>query len=128
MKRALTLITLIFLISCKNDCPKCPDPVQCPERGSAEACPPELVCPSCIEAFRFYTENYWDSVRSAAIYQVDTIRANMLAERDRIVSFLDSMVGTKIYDNMYIYADTLVGHEAKAYFDSITNKPILIIK
>lgn len=113
--RNILLISMLLFAGC--NCPECPE---CPEMPTQE--------------FEEYIIHYWDSVKThaegeidsfkiMAQYQVDTMRANMFTERDRMVAFIDSLKGSKIYGNLIIYEDNKI---AKAIFDEETGRPIIV--
>lgn len=84
------------------------------------------TCYPCIDSALLNAEKHLDSLhveamkevddyRSAAIYQVDTMRENFL-------NFMDSSL---FKDNMIINGDTIPGAEAR--FDTVTGLPYLIL-
>jgi RNA polymerase sigma-70 factor (ECF subfamily) len=71
-----------------------------------------------------------DEYRQSAFYQVDTMRDNFMSWQEKEVKKLndlkDSLLGTTIYDNMIIYADSS-SDNVQARFDTVTGKPYLEI-
>jgi hypothetical protein len=94
---------MLFFAACT--CPTCPEQVECPDRTDFEK---EYFKIDSMKSAAFTEINEF---RAAAIYQVDTMRANMFAERDRIVFDLkgDSMANAEFAKQVNFMADSLAG-------------------
>lgn len=149
-KFTLLIITLIVIISCKNnsDCPDCPNCPPCPDNHNCFVCaaevdrllliidslqttPPDpaIVCPACLNAFEAYTVHYWDSVESEKEHYIDSLRAAALLDIDKVRAdfekWADSTKNVRISGNMIIRKDSLQ-RAARAEFDTATGLPVLI--
>jgi hypothetical protein len=112
-KKVLRYFVMAFaLISC--DCP--PGCV----RIIRDTIKVDVTCYRCIDSLKIDALKEVDEYRSAAIYQVDTMRANL---RDEL-AYLDSLRNAKFKDNMFIKSTG----NADVYFDSITGKPVLKLR
>ena len=125
----VAIICIILGCSCPDQKP-CPDCEDCPDAPLIDS---NVICDLCMENYKLTAFHFWSSIKIVRMIEIINYYYHSKNEIDSLISlmniyenYLDSLKGSKIFDNMIIKGDTL--RNVEAVFDEETGKPKLVIK